>query len=57
MLDNTTGNNLLQWPVAEVDTLRSNHSVFQNLEINSGAVVPLEIGLTSQVCTIYVFGI
>nr|XP_017233550.1 PREDICTED: acid beta-fructofuranosidase-like [Daucus carota subsp. sativus] len=48
MLDNTTGNNLLQWPVAEVDTLRSNHSVFQNLEINSGAVVPLEIGLTSQ---------
>ena len=57
MFDHKTGSNLLQWPVEEVNKLRSNKTVFENLEVNGGAVVPLEIGLGSQVCTINVFGI
>ncbi|KAL8114456.1 hypothetical protein AgCh_021351 [Apium graveolens] len=48
LFDHKTGSNLLQWPVEEVNKLRSNKTVFENLEINVGAVVPLEIGLGSQ---------
>ncbi|WOG88439.1 hypothetical protein DCAR_0207674 [Daucus carota subsp. sativus] len=48
LFDHKTGSNLLQWPVEEVNKLRSNKTVFENLEVNGGAVVPLEIGLGSQ---------
>ncbi|KAK1374735.1 Beta-fructofuranosidase [Heracleum sosnowskyi] len=44
LFDHKTGSNLLQWPVEEVNKLRSNKTVFENLEITAGAVVPLEIG-------------
>lgn len=57
LFDHKTGSNLLQWPVEEVNKLRSNKTVFENLEINAGAVVPLDIGLGTQVCTVHVIGI
>ncbi|KAK1376396.1 Beta-fructofuranosidase [Heracleum sosnowskyi] len=48
LFDNQTGSNLLQWPVEEIDELRSSNTSFENVKINAGAVVPLKIGSTSQ---------
>ncbi|XP_063944492.1 acid beta-fructofuranosidase isoform X2 [Daucus carota subsp. sativus] len=48
LFDPKTGSNLLQWPVEEVNKLRLNKTVFENVEINTGAVLPLEIGSGSQ---------
>lgn len=47
-----TGTNLLQWPVKEVETLRMDKKVF-DMEANAGVVVPLDVGPTSQVETLY----
>ncbi|KAK7406230.1 hypothetical protein VNO78_07850 [Psophocarpus tetragonolobus] len=47
-LDRKTGRNLLQWPVAEVESLRLRSDEFQNLTVNPGSVVPLEIGTAAQ---------
>ena len=48
-LDKKTGSNLLQWPVAEVESLRLRSEEFQNLKVTPGSVVPLEIGTAAQV--------
>ncbi|KAL0329598.1 UNVERIFIED_CONTAM: Acid beta-fructofuranosidase 2, vacuolar [Sesamum radiatum] len=48
LFDMKTGSNLLQWPVKEVERLRQNRTVFDNLEITPGSVVPLDVGSTSQ---------
>ncbi|KAL2595218.1 hypothetical protein AAZV13_11G028100 [Glycine max] len=47
-LDKKTGSNLLQWPVAEVESLRLRSEEFQNLKVTPGSVVPLEIGTAAQ---------
>ncbi|XP_074329747.1 acid beta-fructofuranosidase 2, vacuolar-like [Apium graveolens] len=48
LFDDKTGGNLLQWPVEEVNELRSSNRSFENVELNAGSVVPLQIGSTSQ---------
>jgi len=48
-LDKKTGSNLIQWPVAEVESLRLRSDEFQNLKVKPGSVVPLEIGTAAQV--------
>lgn len=50
MLDKRTGSNLLQWPVAEVESLRLKSDEFENLKAKPGSVVPLDIGTAAQVC-------
>ncbi|KAG5089840.1 hypothetical protein AAZX31_01G197200 [Glycine max] len=47
-LDKKTGSNLIQWPVAEVESLRLRSDEFQNLKVKPGSVVPLEIGTAAQ---------
>lgn len=50
LFDNKTGTHLLQWPVEEIESLRQRSHAFNNLVIQPGSVVPLEIGSSSQVC-------
>ncbi|XP_020217882.1 acid beta-fructofuranosidase isoform X2 [Cajanus cajan] len=47
-LDQKTGSNLLQWPVAEVESLRLRSDEFENLTVKPGSAVPLEIGTAAQ---------
>ncbi|XP_043717365.1 beta-fructofuranosidase, soluble isoenzyme I-like [Telopea speciosissima] len=45
VFDNKTGSNILQWPVEEVEGLRDSSSmIFDNVKVDAGSVVPLEIG-------------
>lgn len=53
MFDTKTGSNIIQWPVEELDKMRSNKKVFNNVEIKAGSVVPLDVGSGTQVCTVY----
>ncbi|NP_001284386.1 acid beta-fructofuranosidase-like [Cucumis melo] len=48
LFDNKTGTHLLQWPVEEIESLRQRSHAFNNLVIQPGSVVPLEIGSSSQ---------
>lgn len=52
-LDKKTGSNLIQWPVAEVESLRLRSDEFMNLKVKPGAVVSLDIGTAAQVCFSY----
>ncbi|KAI5417441.1 hypothetical protein KIW84_042156, partial [Lathyrus oleraceus] len=47
-LDKKTGSNLLQWPVAEVESLRLKSDEFKNLKVKPGAVVSLDIETATQ---------
>jgi len=49
-LDKKTGSNLLQWPVAEVESLRLKNNEFKNLKVKPGSVVSLDIETATQVC-------
>lgn len=49
-LDKKTGSNLLQWPVAEVESLRLRSDEFKNLKAKPGSVVSLNIETATQVC-------
>ncbi|KAI7730221.1 hypothetical protein M8C21_023058 [Ambrosia artemisiifolia] len=48
-LDPLTGSNLLQWPIEELDKLRSNLKEFNEVKLEPGSLVPLNVGPTSQV--------
>ncbi|KAL4360755.1 hypothetical protein GQ457_04G014300 [Hibiscus cannabinus] len=48
LYDNKTGTNLLQWPVDEVESLRLNSTVFKEVVVEPGSVVPLDIGTATQ---------
>lgn len=48
LFDTKTGSNLIQWPVEELDNMRSNKKVFNNVEIKAGSVVPLHVGSATQ---------
>ncbi|GMI76367.1 VACUOLAR INVERTASE, vacuolar invertase 2, fructosidase 4 [Hibiscus trionum] len=48
LLDSKTGTNLLQWPVEETDSLRSNSTEFEKVSVQAGSVVPLDVGPASQ---------
>nr|KYP55399.1 Acid beta-fructofuranosidase [Cajanus cajan] len=47
-LDTKTGSNLLQWPVAEVESLRLRNDEFKNLKAKPGSVVSLDIETATQ---------
>ncbi|KAK7309037.1 hypothetical protein RJT34_05459 [Clitoria ternatea] len=47
-LDKKTGSNILQWPVAEVESLRLRSDEFKNLKAKPGSVVSLEIESATQ---------
>ncbi|PIA35737.1 hypothetical protein AQUCO_03500234v1 [Aquilegia coerulea] len=46
--DNKTKANVLQWPVEEVESLRSNKKEFSNVKVGAGSIVPLNVGKTTQ---------
>lgn len=46
--DNKTGTNILQWPVEEVESLRLNSTEFEDVELGPGSLVPLDIGMATQ---------
>lgn len=48
-LDPLTGSNLLQWPIEELDKIRSNLNEFKEVRLEPGSLVPLNVGPTSQV--------
>ncbi|XP_071727701.1 acid beta-fructofuranosidase 2, vacuolar-like [Rutidosis leptorrhynchoides] len=48
-LDPATGTNLLQWPIAELEKLRSNLIQFNDVKLETGSLIPLNVGPTSQV--------
>ncbi|ESW27623.1 hypothetical protein PHAVU_003G217900 [Phaseolus vulgaris] len=47
-LDKKTGSNLLQWPVAEVESLRLRSDEFKSLKAKPGSVVSLDIETATQ---------
>ncbi|KAL2962291.1 hypothetical protein AAZX31_17G134000 [Glycine max] len=47
-LDRKTGSNLLQWPVAEVESLRLRSDEFKNLKAKPGSVVSIDIETATQ---------
>ncbi|KAL0452571.1 UNVERIFIED_CONTAM: Beta-fructofuranosidase, soluble isoenzyme I [Sesamum latifolium] len=47
VFDQKTGNNILQWPVEEVESLRSDSLEF-NAKLEPGSVVPIEVDSGSQ---------
>lgn len=48
LFDNKTGTNVLQWPVEEIESLRQNSSSFEGVVVEPGTVVPLDIGMATQ---------
>ncbi|CAI9302580.1 unnamed protein product [Lactuca saligna] len=49
ILDTKTQRNLIQWPVEEVETLRSKkHNEFKDVELQPGSLIPLDIGSATQ---------
>lgn len=48
VFDKKTGSNLIQWPVQEVESLRSRHVRFKNVKLAPGTVVPLKVHSASQ---------
>ena len=49
IFDKKTETNILQWPVKEVEKLRSNGNVYENTLLEPGSLVPLDAGLATQV--------
>jgi beta-fructofuranosidase len=49
LLDTKTGSNLLQWPVVEVENLRMSGKRFDDVALDRGSVVPLDVGKATQV--------
>lgn len=48
VLDKKTGSNLLQWPVKEVESLRTKSHKFENLQVKPGSIVSLDIVTATQ---------
>jgi beta-fructofuranosidase len=48
LLDTKTSSNLLQWPVEEVERLRLKGKEFNNIEVKTGSVMPLELDGATQ---------
>ncbi|XP_038993449.1 acid beta-fructofuranosidase 2, vacuolar-like [Hibiscus syriacus] len=57
LFDNKTGTNLLQWPVEETDNLRLNNTEFNKVSVETGSVVPLDVGPASQLDIIAEFDV
>ncbi|KAK4748551.1 hypothetical protein SAY87_015137 [Trapa incisa] len=48
LLDQKTGTHLLQWPVEEIESLRLDGKDFNNIKVEAGAVIPLDVESSSQ---------
>nr|AFP23357.1 soluble acid invertase [Litchi chinensis] len=48
LFDNKTGINIVQWPVQEVESLRQRSIEFEDVLIEPGSIVPLDIGTATQ---------
>ncbi|XP_039022803.1 acid beta-fructofuranosidase-like isoform X1 [Hibiscus syriacus] len=57
LLDKKTGTHLLQWPVEEIESLRLNSYEFNQVTVQAGSVVPLDIGAATQLDIIAEFEI
>ncbi|XP_076945822.1 beta-fructofuranosidase, soluble isoenzyme I-like [Bidens hawaiensis] len=56
VLDTKTKTNLIQWPIEETEKLRSKkYDEFKNVELLPGSLVPLEIGIATQLDIIATF--
>ncbi|XP_047173586.1 acid beta-fructofuranosidase [Vigna umbellata] len=56
-LDTKTGSNLLQWPVAEVESLRLRSDKFKSLKAKPGSVLSLDIETATQLDVVAEFEI
>lgn len=52
MFDKKTGSNILQWPVTEMEDLRSEVVEFNSVKLGPGSIAPLEVDTASQVCNL-----
>ncbi|KAF5177097.1 Acid beta-fructofuranosidase [Thalictrum thalictroides] len=57
LFDNKTKTNLLQWPVEEVEDLRSNEKEFNNVKLGAGSILALDVGKAAQLDIIVEFEI
>ncbi|CAI9762354.1 unnamed protein product [Fraxinus pennsylvanica] len=48
VFDQKTGSNILQWPVSEVEELRSESVEFGNVKLGPGSIFPLKVDTPSQ---------
>jgi beta-fructofuranosidase len=48
LFDNKTGTNLLLWPVEEIESLRLSSDEYEEIVIEPGSVVPLNISQATQ---------
>jgi beta-fructofuranosidase len=48
VLDTKTGSNLIQWPVVEVETLRTNSTNLGSITVDHGSVFPLSLHRATQ---------
>ncbi|KAK4431625.1 Beta-fructofuranosidase, soluble isoenzyme I [Sesamum alatum] len=48
VFDQKTGSNILQWPVEEVESLRSDSFEFNDVKLGPGSIVPLKVDSASQ---------
>lgn len=55
MYDKKTGGNILQWPVEEVESLRSDSFEFNDVKLAPGSITPLQVNSPSQVCLFFFF--
>ena len=51
--DNKTGTNILQWPVEEIEDLRSSCRDYQEVVLEPGSIMPLDIESATQVHFLY----
>lgn len=47
VFDEKTGSNLLQWPVEEVESLRTSSKDYKDIKIGVGSVLPIDVGGTA----------
>lgn len=47
--DVQTGSNLIQWPVHEMEKLRTSSERFEHIKLHAGSVIPLEVPMATQV--------
>ncbi|XVE57711.1 hypothetical protein DITRI_Ditri04bG0111300 [Diplodiscus trichospermus] len=57
LFDNKTGTHLLQWPVEEIESLRLKINEFNGVRIQTGSVIPLDVGPATQLDVVAEFKI
>ncbi|GKA76015.1 beta-fructofuranosidase, soluble isoenzyme I-like protein [Tanacetum coccineum] len=55
VLDRKTGTHLLHWPVEEIESVRSNVQEFNEIKLEPGSIVPLDIGSATQLDIVATF--